>query len=326
MSTTTHTVQPATRLKGTERVMSTPRLTVKPRKRLSENAAGYLFIMPWLIGFVIFIAGPMLFSLTISFFKFEMFQFDKMEFVGLGNYLKIFTDDQYAIPGLVKTLVFVLLETPYQITVALLLALLLNHKKLRFKGIARAFIYLPAVLSGAISGRMWRFMYDKDLGVINYFLSGFGVKVPWLLKPNLAFASVMLTGTWAAGTSMILFLAALQGIPKHYYEAAQIDGAGTFSKFFNITLPMISPTILYTLVIALIAQFQCMVPFLVITGGGPAKATYVFALYEYETAFQYLRFGYAASLSWVMLLIVLLTTLLILASSKWWVFYEAEKR
>lgn len=306
--------------------MSTITHIFNPKKRLSENTAGYLFIMPWLIGFALFIAGPMLYSLTISFFKFDMFQFDKMKFLGLGNYIKIFTDDQYALSGLVKTLAYVLIETPYQLTVALLVALFLNQKKLRFKGVARAFIYLPAVLSGAISGRMWRFMFDKDLGVINYFLSTLGFeKVPWLLTSNLAFTSVMLTGTWAAGTTMILFLAALQGIPDHYYEAAQIDGAGIFAKFFHITLPMISPTILYSLIIVLIAQFQCMVPFLVITGGGPAKGTYVFALYEYETAFQYLRFGYAAALSWVMLVVVLLTTLLILASSKWWVFYEAEK-
>jgi multiple sugar transport system permease protein len=300
-------------------------LTLSVKKGISsmgrENLAGYLFILPWLIGFVMFVAGPMLFSFTISFFKWDMFK--KMKFIGLQNYLKILTDDQYAVPGLLKTLVFVVIETPFQLIIALLLALLLNQK-LKFRGLARALIYLPAVLSGAISGNMWKFMYDKDLGVFNYFLSFFDVKLPWLLQPKLAFGAVMLTGAWAAGTSMILFLAALQGIPDHYYEAAAIDGAGAWKKFFHITIPFITPTILYNLIIVMIAQFQCVVPFMVITGGGPAKATYVFALYEYETAFQWLRFGQAAALSWIILVVVLITTLLILASSKYWVFYEAE--
>jgi len=292
-------------------------------RSLREQLAGYAFISPWLVGLALFVAGPMLFSLFISFFKWDMFK--GMTFIGLSNYIKAFTDDQYAMSSLGKTLQFVLFETPYQLIIALLLALLLNSK-LRFTGVARALIYLPAVLSGAISGSMWKFMMDKDLGVLNYFtLTLFNVKIPWLVKPDLAMFSIALTGAFAVGTSMILFLAALQSIPAQYYEAAEIDGAGATLKFFKITLPFISSTTLYNLIIIMIAQFQCVVPFMVITGGGPVKSTYVFAYYEYETAFRYMRFGQAASLSWIILTVVLIATLAILGSSRFWVYYESEK-
>lgn len=292
-------------------------------RSLREQLAGYAFISPWLVGLALFVAGPMLFSLFISFFKWDMFK--GMTFIGLNNYIKAFTDDQYAMSSLGKTLLFVLFETPYQLIIALLLALLLNGK-LRFTGVARALIYLPAVLSGAISGSMWKFMMDKDLGVLNYFtLTLFNVKIPWLVKPDLAMFSIALTGAFAVGTSMILFLAALQSIPAQYYEAADIDGAGASLKFFKITLPFISSTTLYNLIIIMIAQFQCVVPFMVITGGGPVKSTYVFAYYEYETAFRYMRFGQAASLSWIILTVVLIATLAILGSSRFWVYYESEK-
>ena len=290
---------------------------------LREALAGYAFISPWLVGVILFVAGPMLFSLFVSFFKWDMFK--GMTFIALGNYIKAFTDDQYAMSSLLKTLLFVVVETPYQLAVALLLALLLNSK-LKFTGVARALVYLPAVLSGAISGSMWKFMMDKDLGVLNYFtLTLFNVKIPWLIKPDLAMFSIALTGALAAGTSMILFLAALQSIPAQYYEAADMDGASPRLKFFRITMPFIGPTTLYNLIIIMIAQFQCVVPFMVITGGGPAKATYVYAYYEYETAFRYLRFGQAASLSWIILVVVLIATMAVLASSRLWVYYESDR-
>jgi multiple sugar transport system permease protein len=291
--------------------------------RQREAMAGYAFISPWLAGLILFVAGPMLFSLCISFFKWDMFK--DMTFLGLRNYIKAFTDDQYAVTSLMKTLLFVLFETPYQLIIALLLALLLNSK-IRFTGLARALVYLPAVLSGAISGSMWKFMMDKDLGVLNYFtLTLFNVKIPWLIKPDLAMFSIALTGALAAGTSMILFLAALQSISSQYYEAANMDGASPTQKFFKITMPFIAPTTLYNLIIIMIAQFQCVVPFMVITGGGPAKSTYVFAYYEYETAFRYMRFGQAASLSWIILTVALIATMAILATSRLWVYYESDK-
>jgi multiple sugar transport system permease protein len=290
---------------------------------LREALSGYAFISPWLVGVILFVAGPMLFSLFVSFFKWDMFK--GMTFIALGNYIKAFTDDQYAMSSLLKTLLFVAVETPYQLVIALLLALLLNSK-LKLTGVARALVYLPAVLSGAISGSMWKFMMDKDLGVLNYFtLTLFNVKIPWLIKPDLAMYSIALTGALAAGTSMILFLAALQSIPAQYYEAADMDGASPRLKFFRITMPFIGPTTLYNLIIIMIAQFQCVVPFMVITGGGPAKSTYVYAYYEYETAFRYLRFGQAASLSWIILVVVLIATMAVLASSRLWVYYESER-
>jgi len=288
----------------------------------SEAVAGYLFIMPWIIGFVCFSAGPMLYSLVISFFKWDLFK--DMQFVGFTNYIKIFTDDQYSMSGLFKTFNYVLFEVPLQLVFSLLAALLLSQK-MRFAKAVRSCIYMPVVISGAVSGQMWKYMYHQDIGVINYFLSFVNVQPAWLTDSNLALYSVAFTGLWAIGTPMILFIAAIQSIPKTYFEAALIDGANGIRKFFHITLPMLTPTILYNLIVIMIAQFQCLAPFMVITGGGPARATYLYSLYEFQTAFKYQRMGYASALSWVMFVIVLTITLLILGSSKKWVYYESER-
>ncbi|OCT11446.1 hypothetical protein A8709_07190 [Paenibacillus pectinilyticus] len=296
---------------------------VKRRAGLSESTMGYVFILPWIIGFICFTLGPMLFSLVLSFCRWDLFK--DLKFIGFENYINIFTDDQYALSGLRKTLTFVVFEVPFQLVISMLVALLLNQK-LKFVKTVRSLVYLPVVLSGAVAGQMWKFMYNQDLGIFNYFLSIFNVQVPWITDQKLALFSVGFTGLWAVGTSMILFIAALKLIPESYYEAAEIDGAGSVRKFFNITLPMLTPTILYNLITIMIAQFQCLAPFLVITGGGPAKSTYVYSLYEFQTAFKYQRMGYASALSWVMFIIVLVITLVVMKSSKSWVFYESERK
>jgi len=294
---------------------------VQKKERRKINT-GFLFVLPWILGFSIFTLGPMLYSLIISFFKWEFFQ--NLTFVGLANYIKIFTNDRFAMPGMLKTLKFTAVGVPFQISMALLIAMLLNTK-LKGKKIVRALVFVPVILSGAIAGQMWKFMYHDDLGVFNYFLSFFGAKVNWITNSNLALYSVALTGLWAVGTPMVLFLAALKAIPRSLYEAAQIDGANPIQKFFRITLPHLTPTILYNIIQIMIVQFQCLSPFMIITGGGPADSTYVYSLYEFETAFKYLRMGYASALSWVMLIVILSTTLIIMKSSKYWVHYETNR-
>ena len=309
-------------VQNVNKVKLSKRKSFKLGAEKSEALSGYLFILPWLIGFLGFTIGPMLFSLGLSFCNWNLFK--DLKFVGIENYINIFTSDQYSISGMGKTLLFVAFAVPFQMIIAILVALLLNQK-LKFVKTVRAFVYMPVVLSGAVSGQMWKFMYNEDLGVINYLLSYFNVQVPWLTDQRLALFSVAFTGLWAIGTPMILFIAALKAIPVSYYEAAEIDGASPFRKLISITLPMLTPTILYNLIVIMIAQFQCLAPFMVITGGGPAKATYVYSLYEFQTAFKYQKMGYASALSWVMFLIVLVITLIVLKTSKSWVYYESER-
>lgn len=296
-------------------------LIIKKKWKQFINS-GFLFVLPWIIGFLVFIAGPMLFSLFISFFKWEYMR--NMEFIGLANYIKVFTGDKHAMNGLFLTLKFVAFTVPLQLGLAILVASLLNTK-LKGTNLVRTLVFVPVVLSGAVAGQMWKFMYNDDLGVFNYFLSFLNIKINWLTDSNIALYSVALTGIWAVGTPMILFLAGLKSIPKTYYESAEIDGAGVFQKFRHITLPLLTPTILYNLIQLLILNFQCIAPFMVITGGGPANSTKVYSLHEFQMAFKYLRMGYASAMSWVMFVLVLTTTLIIMKSSKFWVHYETDR-
>lgn len=220
---------------------------------------------------------------------------------------------------------FVLMEVPLQLTVSLLIAYLLT-RKLRGSRIARSIVYLPAVISGAVGGLIWRYMYHRQTGVFNYFLSFIGVEpVPWIDNPDIALYSIVLTGVWAVGQPMILFLAALEGVSPTLYEAAQVDGAGKTRQFITITLPMISPTILLNLIIVMIQQFQMLAPIIVITGGGPVNATYLYSYVEYDNAFKYLKMGFASALSWFMLVIILALAMIIFKSSKRWVYYHGER-
>ncbi len=288
-----------------------------------ERFSGFLFISPWLIGFIAFYAGPMLFSFIVSFTNWDFFK--NMTFVGLRNYFRIFSPDEYALPGLLKTFLFVGLEVPLQLIGALAIAQLLT-RKLRGVNLARSLVYLPAVISGPAGGLIWRFMLGKQTGIFNYFLSFFGVKpIPWIDDPHYALFSIICIGLWAVGQPMILFLAALQGVPDVFYEAAEVDGASATRKFFRITLPMISPTILLNVIIIMINQFQMLAPLIVITSGGPAKATYLYSYVEYDNAFRFMKMGYASSLSWLMFVIMLVVTLLLFRSSRRWVFSYSER-
>lgn len=293
------------------------------RISLREKIDGYLFVSPWILGFLLLYAGPMAFSLVVSFTNWDYLR--DMTFIGLRNYFRIFSRNEHALGGLKRTILFVLMEVPLQLTVSLLIAYLLT-RKLRGSRIARSIVYLPAVISGAVGGLIWRYMYHRQTGVFNYFLSFIGVEpVPWIDNPDIALYSIVLTGVWAVGQPMILFLAALEGVSPTLYEAAQVDGAGKTRQFITITLPMISPTILLNLIIVMIQQFQILAPIIVITGGGPVNATYLYSYVEYDNAFKYLKMGFASALSWFMLVIILALAMIIFKSSKRWVYYHGER-
>jgi len=291
--------------------------------RMQEIKAGYLLILPWFLGFLFFYSGPMLFSFIVSFCNWDYFK--DLTFIGLDNYFKIFEPDGHAIPALMRTFKFVFLEVPLQLVISLLVAMLLT-RKIPGTRISRTLIYLPAVMSGAVGGLIWRYMFNTQTGLFNYLLSFVGIKpIAWIEDPRIALYSIVLTGIWAIGQPMILFIAAIQGVPDTYYEVAEVDGAGWFAQFRHITLPMITPAILINTIIILIQQFQMLAPIIVITSGGPAESTYLFSYLEYDNAFKFLKMGYASSLSWFMFIIILTITLIIMKSSKKWIFYQSEK-
>jgi multiple sugar transport system permease protein len=295
------------------------RFTISTREKID----GYLFISPWIIGFLIFYAVPLFFSFIVSFCNWDYLQ--NLTFIGLQNYIKIFSKDAYALDGLKKTAIFVGLEVPLQLSVALAIAFLLTQS-IRGTKVTRAIVYLPAVISGAVGGVIWRYMFNKQVGVLNYLLSFLGVNpIAWIDDPSIALYSIVLTGIWAIGQPMILFLAAIEGVPRNYYESADIDGAGKLSQFIHITLPLISPTIFLNLIIVMIQQFQMLAPIIVITGGGPVRATTLYSYVEYTNAFKYLKMGYASALSWFMFAIILVLSLLLFKTSNRWVYYHSER-
>lgn len=291
--------------------------------KAQERISGYLFILPWFLGFLFFYSGPMLFSFIVSFCNWDYFK--NLTFIGLDNYFRIFDPAGYALPAMGRTLKFVFLEVPLQLVISLMVAMLLT-RRIPGTRVSRTLIYLPAVMSGAVGGLIWRYMFNTQTGLFNYLLSFINVgPIAWIENPDIALYSIVLTGIWAIGQPMILFIAAIQGVPKTYYEVAEVDGASKFSQFRHITLPMITPTILINTIIILILQFQMLAPIIVITSGGPAKSTYLFSYLEYENAFKFLKMGYASALSWFMFVVILFLTLVILKSSKRWVFYQSEK-
>jgi len=288
------------------------------------GAVPYLFIFPWIFGFLVFTLGPLLFSLIISFFDWPIV--GQVTFVGIDNYVEMFSNDPLFWKSLFVTLKFAALFVPLNIIVALGLAMLLNQN---VKGSAffRTAFYLPSVISGVALAMIWSWVYSGDYGILNYFLSLVGIEGPdWLNDTKWSLVAMVIASLWGQGSMMLIFLAGLKGIPKDLYESASMDGAGKIRQFFNVTIPMITPTLLFNLITSIIAAFQQLTLALLLTGGGPLKSTYFYAMYMYENAFKYFKMGYSAANAWFMFLIVLTLTFLVFKSSEAWVFYEGEMK
>lgn len=284
----------------------------------------YLFVAPWVIGFMAFTLGPLAYSLVMSLFDWPLA--GEAKFVGLGNYRNMLFDDDDFRHSLWITLKFTALYVPANLSVALLLAMLLN-KPLFATGVFRAAFYLPSIISGVALVTIWSWMFSKEYGILNYILSLAGAEpVNWLGSPRWALYSIVIIGLWTVGEPMLIFLAGLKGIPQELYEQAELSGVGKAAQFFLITLPMLSPVLLYNLVTTVIVAFQQLAQAMLLTNGGPAKATYMLAMYIYNSAFKYHDIGYASAMSWFMFLLILALTGVIFKSSSLWVFYEAEVR
>ena len=293
-------------------------------KRRQEIIGGYLFISPWLIGFLLFIAGPVLMSLFVSFTRWNIVGDPK--WVGLRNYERIFTVDKDFIQALKVTFRYSIVYLPLTTVLGLGTALALNAK-VKGVGIFRSFFYMPYMAPQIAATLVWMWMLNPRYGLINTMLGWFGIEGPnWLHDPSTAIYGLMLVGLWGVGGSAVIYLAGLQNIPQHLYDAAEVDGANSWQQLRHVTLPMLSPTIFYVVVIELIGVFQTFTASFVATGGGPLKSTFFYMLYIYTKAWESLRMGYASALAWILTIIILLITMLILKSSPMWVHYEAEKK
>lgn len=294
----------------------------KRRSRLGEKIVPYLFISPWILGFFFFTLGPLVFSLVMSFFDWPVV--GERRFVGFDNYETMLFDDPLFWHSLGVTLRFAAIFVPLNIVLSLLLAVLLNQKVFG-SGFFRTAFYLPSVISGVALVTIWAWIYSHEFGLLNFMLSLVGVKGPnWLGDPNWSLFSIIIASLWGLGGTMLILLTGLQSIPKELYEAARMSGVPGWAQLIHITIPMLSPMLLFTFITSIISAFQQLTIALLLTGGGPRESTYFFAMYIYDNAFKYFEMGYAAANSWVMFLIVLALSMLVLKSSSAWVHYEGE--
>lgn len=290
-----------------------------------EERAAYLFLLPWILGVLFFLLGPILASFALSFTKWNLFS--PPEFVGLANYQKMFQDrDFYNSMGV--TLKYMLLSIPLFSAAALGLSVLLNQK-LRGMYLFRTVMFMPSVLAGTAVAVMFSMLLQPDAGIINQLLRGIGIANPprWLMSEQWAIPAVVLMGLWGIGGGTIIYLAGLQNIPPTLYEAADIDGASSWQKFFRITIPLLTPTIFFQLITSLAAAFQIFDVAFVLSGRGTRRGALMFYLLNiYNESFRENRFGYASALAWVLVLISAVTIIIINATSNRWVYYETESK
>ncbi|WP_373782053.1 carbohydrate ABC transporter permease [Jeotgalibaca porci] len=292
------------------------------KSKVMEKLTPYLFISPWLIGFFAFTAGPLALSLVMSFYDWPVI--GESTFVGLGNYIRMFTQDPQFWNSLGLTLKFAMIFDPLNMIIALVLAMLIATN-VKGSNLFRVIFYIPSVVSGVAVAIIWGWILDSNNGILNYILSLVGIDGPlWLQDPKWAIVAIVIASAWGVGNMMLIFYTDIKSIPSSYYEAAVIDGATPLQQFFKITIPIITPTILFNLVTSTISALQQLTLVILLTGGGPMKSTYFYGLFVYENAFKHHRLGYASANAWVMFFIILGMTAVIFKSSSAWVFYENE--
>lgn len=297
------------------------RPTVRLRRRAlatREAWEGYAFISLWVVGFLVFYAGPMLASLGLSFTSWNLL--GSIRWTGLGNYARMVHDDLFW-QSLKVTTLYALFAVPLDLTAALVLAMLLNQR-LRGIGWYRTVYYIPTILPAVVTAVLWQWVFNPEVGLINGALGLIGIQGPmWLASPKWALPAIILMSVWTIGSAMVIFLGGLQGIPTQLYEAASIDGASDWTKFWKITVPMLSPTIFCNLVIGMIGAYQVFTLPYIMTRGGPRYATHFYVLYLYESAFAHYEMGYASALAWVLFIIVITLTIIQFRLSRRWVYY-----
>ncbi len=298
------------------------------RSRISrkENRAGFLFALPWLIGLVVFLIGPIIASVLLSFTNWNLIS--PARWVGLENYRDMIHSREFW-QSIKVTLFYAALSVPLYLVLGLSLAILLNQR-VRGMYVFRTILFLPTVLSGVAVAVLWVSLLNPDLGVINQVLRWIGIDDPprWLLSPTWAVPAIVLMGLWGIGGSAIIYLAGLQNIPPALYQAARVDGASAWQTFRHITLPLLTPTLLFTLLIGLIEAFQVFDTAFVLGGGGGQGGTrgsmLFYVLNLWNEGFRNGRFGYASALAWVLVIVAAIVILLVFKTSSRWVYYESE--
>lgn len=291
--------------------------------RRREAIQGYLYISPWFLGYLFLVAGPVLASLYLSLTRYTIIS--PPVFIGLENYVKAFTDDKLFIKSMGNTLYYVVFSVPLLISISLMLALLLDQG-LRFTKVFRTLFFLPSITPVVASVLLWRWIFQPDFGVVNYALSLIGIQGPaWLGSTQWVKPTLIIMGLWGSvgGSQMIIFLAGLQAIPSDLYEVAAIDGAGALQRFRNVTLPLLTPSIFFNLILGIIAAFRIFTAAYIATEGGPAYASLFFVLHLFFNAFKFMNMGYASAMAWVLFVIVLALTAFQFRMSRRWVYYEA---
>lgn len=294
----------------------------KQRDFKRRDIAGYLFISPWLLGFLFFTLIPMVMSLVLAFTDYDILAPGRTDFIGLDNFEHMFTADRRYGNSLRATGRYVVAAVPLRLGIALAIAMVLNTKR-RGMDFYRAAYYLPSIIGGSVAvAVMWGQMFGVD-GLINAFLGLFGIEsIRWLGRPDTAIWTLIILAMWQFGSPMLIFLAGLRQIPKEYYEAAEIDGASAWGRFRRITLPLLSPIIFFNLVLQTISLFRVFTSAYIITEGDPLDTTLFYALYLFNRAFETFQMGYAAAMAWVLLAIIAALTAVNFAMSRLWVYYE----
>lgn len=292
--------------------------------RQKESIVAYVMLSPWIIGFLVFIAVPMFASLYLSFTSWDLFT--PPRFIGFENYSELILDDRLFVKSIQVTLIYSVFSVPLQIAFGLGLAQLLNQK-INALGMFRSIYYLPSVLSGVSIAIMFRWIFGTQYGLLNAGLGLLGIEpISWLGDPSIVMVSFIIMSSWGSGANMLIYLGALQNVPTELYEAAEVDGAGSFIKFFRITVPMITPVIFFTMINGIIAALQEFQTPFILTEGGPNNASLFMVLYLYRNAFQWFQMGYASAIAWLLFIFVLILSLLIVKSSSAWVHYEGSLR
>ncbi len=302
----------------------------KRRQQWRDDLQGYLFISPWLIGFILLAAGPIILSIFMSFTRWSLLS--PPQWIGLENYSRLFTEDPLVYKSLWNTAYYVFFSVPLGVILSLALALLLNQN-VRGQSLFRTLFFLPSVTNLVAVSILWMWIFNPEFGLLNRGLEWIGIQGPlWLQSETWSKPALILMSLWGIGGGMIINLAALQNIPGELYEAADLDGARPVRKFWHITLPMISPALFFNLIMNIIGSFQVFTQAFVMTAssgqgqeGGPNNSTLFFVLYLYKKAFQQFKMGYASALAWVLFVIILVFTLIQFYLSKRWVYYESGR-
>jgi len=308
--------------------MKNNQMTPKRKKTFSQvmntpKVAGYVFILPFIIGFLAFLAVPMIFSLGFSFTRYNILK--SPVFIGLENYKAMFTADPKFWKVFGVTMYYVLFSVPLRLLMALLVAMLLV-KSTKMSGFYRAVYYLPSIIGSSVAvAILWKRMFASD-GVINAILGIFGLPsdIAWLGRADTAIWTLIILAVWQFGSSMLIFLSGLKQIPISLYEAATVDGANGIQRFFKITIPMLTPTIFFNLINQLINGFMAFTQSYIITQGKPKDTTLFYTVYMYQNSFTYNKLGYGCAMAWFMVLVVGLLTLILFKTQKKWVYYESE--